>query len=391
MEQSSLPPTGPLSTPAHRTVRPAVAGLIAAALVTLPLLARLHSGTAVAESAPADGRPTVAVVIAKKGKAAAELTLPASLLPFQEAPVYARTNGYVKRWLADIGDHVKAGQLLLEIETPEVDRELKQSLAALAQTKANLHLARTSSERWQLLLKDRAVAQQEVDEKVSAFEARTADVAAAEANVERLRELQRFQKVVAPFEGIVTVRNIEVGQLVSAGSTTPNSWVFKVSKTQVLRLYVNVPQSNTRFIHPGMPAEIVLREVPGKSFQGKVLRTAGALDPQSKTMLTEIQLPNDGGELLAGMYVQVRFKLSLPDPLIVLPANTLIVRADGPQVAAVQNGTVHMKKIALGRDFGQQIEVLSGLGENESVVTNPTDSMREGTQVNVAKPAPEKK
>lgn len=396
MEHSSPPQAAPRSpdlpgTPGRPALRPWMLGLIAAGVICAPLLLRAPSGVAQAGPGGPATAPTVAVVPAKKGKAAADLSLPATLLPYQETPVYARTNGYVKRWLADIGDHVKAGQVLLEIDTPEVDRELKQDLAVLAQARANEHLARITAERWQQLIKDRAVSQQEVDERVSALEARVADVAAAQANVERLRELQRFQRVVAPFEGVVTARNIEVGQLVSAGTASAASFVFKVAKTQVLRMYVNVPQSSSRLVRPGMPADILFKEAAGKVFQGKVLRTAGALDPQSKTLQTEIQVPNDSGDLLAGMYVQVRFHLQLPDPLILLPANTLIVRADGPQVAAVQNGTVHMRKIALGRDFGQQIEILSGLNENEAVVTNPTDAMREGAQVIVAKPAaPEK-
>jgi RND family efflux transporter MFP subunit len=261
----------------------------------------------------------------------------------------------------------------------------------MGQVKANLDLARTTAERWQLLLKDKAVSQQEVDEKTGALAARQADLAAAEASVQRQQELKGFQHVVAPFDGTITARNVEIGQLITAGSNNPNSWLYKLSKIGTLRLYVNVPQTHVRLVQVGIPADVVLREYPGKVFPGKVLRTAGALDAQSKTLLTEVQVPNDKGELLAGMYAQVRFKLSQAEPTIILPSNTLIVRADGPQVAAVENNTVKMRKIVLGRDFGQQIEVIAGLNENELVVTNPPDSVHEGAQVKVAPPPAEKK
>jgi RND family efflux transporter MFP subunit len=364
--------------------------VVFAVLFGVGLLPRLQTSRAVAETAK-DTLPVVTVVPAKRGTPTTELSLPGTLQPFQETPVYARTNGYVKRWLVDIGAKVKAGQLLAEIETPEIDQELKQAVAARGQAKANLDLAKISADRWQVLLKDRAVAQQEVDEKVGAYDARKADLQAAEANVERLQDLQRFQQVVAPFDGVITARNVEVGWLINAGSSGPNNFLYKVAKTQVLRLYVNVPQSHTRLIRPDMPADIVIAEAPGKAFPGKVLRFSGALDPQSKTLLTEVQVPNEHGELLAGMYAQVRFKLTQAEPAILLPSSTLIVRATGPQVAAIQNNTVRVRKIILGRDFGQQIEVLSGVAENEMIVTNPTDAMREGAQVKIAQSTPEKK
>jgi RND family efflux transporter MFP subunit len=368
----------------------AVLIVVFAVLFGVGLLPRMQTSKAVAETAK-DTLPVVTVVPAKRGTPTTELSLPGTLQPFQETPVYARTNGYVKRWLVDIGAKVKAGQLLAEIETPEIDQELKQAIAARGQAKANLDLAKISADRWQVLLKDRAVAQQEVDEKVGAYDARKADLQAAEANVERLQDLQRFQQVVAPFEGVITARNVEVGWLINAGSSGPNNFLYKVAKTQVLRLYVNVPQSHTRLIRPDMPADILIAEAPGKAFPGKVLRFSGALDPQSKTLLTEVQVPNEHGELLAGMYAQVRFKLTQAEPAILLPSSTLVVRANGPQVAAIQNNTVHVRKIILGRDFGQQIEVLSGVAENELIVTNPTDAMREGAQVKIAQSTPEKK
>jgi RND family efflux transporter MFP subunit len=354
--------------------------VVLGALLAIGLWPRMQAGKATAAVA-ADSRPTVVVVPAKRAKLETDLVLPGTMLPIQETPIYARTNGYVKRWFIDIGAKVTAGQLLAEIETPELDRELKQAIANLGQAKANLHLARTTAERWKSILKEKAVSPQEVDEKLGAHEARKADLAAAEANVQRLEELKSFERVTAPFAGTITARNIDVGQLISAGNTDPNRWMFRIAKTDTLRIYVNVPQSHTRLIAPGVNTTLILREFPEKTFTGKVLRTAGALDSQSKTLLTEVQVPNPGGELLAGMYAQVKFTLNPPQPAIVLPSNTLIVHADGPQVAAVNNDTVHMRKVTLGRDFGTQIEIISGLKDTEMIVTNPTDSLREGVNV----------
>ena len=360
-----------------------VAALIGAAV--LPgLLASPPSHAQATANAAVDKDPsrlTVTVISAARSKPIVDLALPGTMLPIQETPIYARTNGYVKRFMFDMGAHVKAGALLAEIETPEIDRELKQAIANLEQARANRELARTTAERWKAVLKDNAVAPQEVDEKVGAYEARKADVAAAEANVQRLRELKQFERVVAPFDGTITLRSIEVGQLVGAGNPDPTRLMFKLAKTDTLRLFVNVPQSHVRLVQVGQPVEIVLREYPDHPFAAKVVRTAGALDPLSKTMLTEVQVPNDKGELVAGMYAQVRFALQQSSPAIVIPANTLIVRPDGPQVATVHDGAVHFRKIKLGRDFGQTIEVISGLQEKELIVTNPSDSIVEGVAV----------
>ncbi len=351
---------------------------------------RIQAGKAIAETHK-DTRATVVVVPAQRGKANTELTLPGTLLPAQETPIYARTNGYVRRWLVDIGAKVKAGELLAEIDTPELDRELKQAAANVQQVKANLALAKSTAERWQSLLKENAVSRQEVDEKASAYDARRADLAAVEANVQRLQELKSFQRVMAPFAGTITARQVEVGQLIASGSTDPNRWLFKLAKIDTLRMYVNVPQSHMRLVQTNAPVTVTLREFQGKPFEGKVMRTAGALDPQSKTLLTEVQVPNAEGTLLAGMYAQAKFTLTQTEPQILIPANTLIVRADGPQVAAVEKDVVHMRKLALGRDFGTQIEVLSGLNEKELIVTNPTDAMRDGVGVKtVMAPPPDK-
>jgi RND family efflux transporter MFP subunit len=368
----------------------AVAGLLVlTGLLGIGLIPRLNTQKANADVAK-DSRPNVSVILATRGAAASEISLPGTLLSSEEAPIYARTNGYVKRWLVDIGAKVGAGQLLAEIDTPEVDRELKQAVANVAAVKAHLDLDRTTAERWQQLLTRRGVSQQEVDEKVGAYEARKADYAAMEANVQRLQELKQFQRVVAPFAGTITARNVEVGQLINGGSNDPGRWMYKVARGGPLRLYVNVPQNAVRLIQAGAPVDVTLQEFPGKPFPGKVARTAGSLDAQSKTLLTEVQVPNEKGELLAGMYASVRFKVNQAAPTIILPSNTLIMRADGAQVASVANDIVHMRKVTLGRDFGQQVEIVAGLEEKEQIVTNPPDFLREGVAVRTQLPEAKK-
>ncbi len=365
----------------------AVVGLLGLFFL-LAVWPRLHAGKAVAD-VQKDMRPNVVVVAAQRAKANMELTLPGTLLPIQEALIYARTNGYVKQWKVDIGAQVKQGQLLAEIETPEIDRELKQALANQQQVKANMELARSTAERWKAVLQENAVSPQEVDEKISALKARQADYAASQASVERLIQMKSFQRVNAPFAGTITGRNVEIGQLISAGNPDPNRWMFKVAKMNTLKLYINVPQSHMRMIKMDMPVNVVLKEFP-QPFTGKVLRTAGALDPQSKTLLTEINVPNENSELTAGMFVQAKFALNQTEPNILLPANTLMVRQDGPQVAAVANNTVQLRKVKLGRDLGTQIEILSGVDEKDMIVTNPTDAMRDGVSVHMKVAEPDK-
>lgn len=361
--------------------------LVLVGLLGIGLIPRLQTQKANADI-PKDRSPIVNAIPATRTSAASELSLPGTLLPYQEAPIYARTNGYVRKWYVDIGAKVNEGQVLAEIDTPEVDRELKQAIANREQVKAHLELDRTTADRWKGLLERKGVSQQEVDEKIGAYEARKADYAAADANVQRLQETKMFQRVVAPFAGTITARNIEVGQLINAGSSQTSGWMYKLAKLSTLRLYVNVPQNAMRLVQAGLPVNVTLQEFPGKPFPGKVVRTAGALDPESKTLLTEVQVPNDKGELLSGLYASVRFKVNQTTPNIVLPSNTLIMRADGPQVATVADNVIHIRKITLGRDFGQQIEVVAGLNEKEMIVTNPPDFLHEGVTVKLAPPPP---
>lgn len=327
---------------------------------------------------------TVAVVHPQPADSAASLALPGNVQAYVETPIYARTNGYLKRWLVDIGAKVRAGQLLAEIDTPEIDEELRQSEAAEAQAVANLDLAQKTAERWQNLLKDDGVSRQEVDQNVSAYKARQADLSAAQANVQRLKDMQSFQKIVAPFSGVITARNIDVGALITAGSTQP---LFRLAQNNILRVYVNVPQSYSRSIFAGLAADLSVPEYPGHPFAGIVTRTAGAIDPASRTLLTEVQVPNPQGEILPGAYGTVQFHLKMAASPLVLPANTLLFRSEGTQVAIVKaGGKVHLQKVVLDRDLGTNVEIASGVEAGDAVIVNPSDSIAEGDSVVVEGP-----
>lgn len=355
-----------------------IVAVIAVAVYFLGVRPRQHATAAL--EARGGGLPSVTITTARRSPAANVLMLPASLRAFEEASIYARTNGYVQRWLADIGDHVKAGQTLALIEGPEVEQELAQSAAALQQAKANVALARSSATRWSDLVKQNAVAQQEVDEKLAALAAREADVAAAQANVSRLTQLKQYQTITAPFDGVVSARNIDVGSLITAGGAGRE--LFRISQTDTLRVYVNIPQAYIRSIKPGLAAEVSLGEFPGRIFEGKVARVAGSLDAASRTLLTEVQLDNKKGELLAGMFGQVTFHLTPGEPPVMVPSNSIVVRADGVQIVTVgADDTLHYQKIKVGRDFGTQVEVLTGLDDGARIVANPSDGLIEGTKI----------
>jgi RND family efflux transporter MFP subunit len=315
------------------------------------------------------------------------LVLPASILAFQDTAIYARTNGYLKRWLVDIGDSVRTGQLLAEIEAPEVDRELQETQASLAQIRANLELARTTAERYKALIKDEAVSPQEVDEKVAALEARKADFAAAQAKVKRLQEQKAFQRVLAPFSGTIVARNAEVGAIVTAGGSSSSPWIYKLVQADPLRVRVSVPQNYARLVKVGTPADLLVRELGEKSFSAKVSRMASAFDPATRTMVVELLVPNRDGQLNPGMYGQIRFHLVNENPPVMVPVTALLVGGDGVRVATVDsNNTVRLKQVKLGRDLGKQVEVLQGLAEGERVINNPQDTLADGQTVRIATP-----
>jgi membrane fusion protein, multidrug efflux system len=312
----------------------------------------------------------VNVATAQRDSKPKELILPGTFQAFNQTTIFPRSNGYVESWKVDIGDYVKAGQLLAEIATPEVDQQL-------AQARAQEEIAKLTADRWRDLLDKKVVSKQEYDQNEKAYEG-------AKANLQQLEKIQGFQQILAPFAGKIAARNIDVGTLVTAGTGNSGTPLFSLVQSDVLRVYVFAPQENAPSIREGLAAKIVLQEYPGQEFDGKVTRTAAALDPQSRTMQVEVQVPNQQGKLYAGMYGQVKFLLPDDNAPIVVPADAFVFRAQGPQVVTVTNDDrIHWQKISVGRDFGTQLEVLDGLKENTKVVMNPTDDLREGIQVQV--------
>jgi RND family efflux transporter MFP subunit len=366
----------------HRLARFAVYAVIAAIIIAAwGIFTRLQARAALKQEALAASVPVVRTVAPTHSDAGDELTLPGDLQPFIDAPIYARTSGYVKRWYADIGKHVKAGELLAEIETPEVDAQYRQAKADLATAEANNRLSQTTAARYQELRKTGLVAQQDVDNATGDAEAKKAQVESARQNLDRLLQMEGFNHIAAPFEGVVTARRIDVGALVSEGSTSGQE-LFHISSTSRLRVYVQVPQAYASWITPGMPAQLSLVERPDQRYPAKVLSTARAIDNTTRTLLTEFEADNPKGELLPGAYSEVH--LPLPPGLRSwrLPASTLLFRGDGLHVATVdaQNRVV-LNTVTLGRDFGTQIEILSGVAEGDRVIVNPSDSIEAGMQV----------
>ena len=318
----------------------------------------------------------------KRDSKSHELILPGNIQAFTEATLYARTNGYIKSWQTDMGCKVKAGDLLAEIEAPDVDAQLRQSAANLAQNRANLEIARLNFERTKDLLQKRVISQEEFDTSRTTLEAQQASVNAGVAGMQNLSVEQGFQKITAPFTGMITKRLVDIGTLVSSGGGSTGTMLFNLQQNDPLRIFVAVPQSESRSISLGMTARVLIQEYPGQNFEGTVVRTAGAIDPTSRTLLTEIDLPNPDGKLYAGMYGQVKFILKDLNSPILLTANALTFHPAGPQVAMVTNeNRIHWQDVKVGRDFGATLEITAGLEENATVVMNPTDDLREGTVV----------
>lgn len=340
--------------------------------------------------------PEVKVTRATRAPVQTSLTLPGSARAQIETPIYARINGYLKRFLVDIGDSVKKGQLIAEIESPEVEQQLRQARATLAvakatlaQNRANLTLAGISAKRWAALAKDHAVSQQEADEKQASYEAREADVQAAEAaimsqeaNVKRYEELLAFEQISAPFDGIVSSRSVDLGTLVSEGSTTSTRELFRIVQIDSLRVYVNVPESAMASVQPGLDVEVRFDAHPGRVWKGAVSRTARSADPASRMMQTEIRVENPDGVLSSGLYAQVAFQLKRATPPLLIPANALVIWPKGTFVAVVDGSSaVHYPAVQIGRDYGTQAEILSGLKEGDRVLVNPSTEIREGQKV----------
>jgi len=335
--------------------------------------------------------PTVATITAEPSSTGEELVLPGAVQAFIEAPIYARTNGYLKSWNTDIGTPVTKGQLLAQIETPEVDQQLTQALADLATARANESLSNSTNVRWQGLLATQSVSKQDADEKSGDAQAKKAAADSAAANVARLHDLESFKRVLAPFTGVITARNTDIGALINAGQSTGTE-LFRIADTTRLRIYVRVPEAFAAATKPGLEAELRFTEHPNRTFSATTVRTSNALDPTLRTLQVELQLDNARGDIFPGAYAEVRFKLPASAATLRLPANTVLFRSAGLQVATLDGQQrVKLKSIVQGRDFGSSIEVLSGLAPHETVVVNPPDSITDGALVRIAVPEPQPK
>jgi RND family efflux transporter MFP subunit len=333
--------------------------------------------------------PTVTVVAPKPGQSTSGLPLPAEIKPWVEAPIYARANGYLRRRFVDIGHHVEEGQLLAEIDTPELDQELERARALVAQAEAALEIAKITSTRWGGLSKTHAVSDQENEEKQADFKLKTATAESARAEVRRLEKLQSFTRVTAPFAGTITVRNIDSGDLIVAAG---GKELFHLAQTRTLRVFVQVPQSMARTILPGRTAEMTIAELPGRVFPAEVIRTAGVIADDSRTLLAELSVDNPKGEIIAGSYAQVRFTEAKMEDTLTLPTNTVLFRPEGPQIGVVlDGGRVELRTVKLGRDFGQTIEILTGVDAKDRVIVNPPDSLVGEAVVSVSESAKTKK
>src|SRR3984885_14049321 len=367
-----------------RLKRVALYVLIAAIIIEgWGIFTRTQTRAALRQDAIKSAVPTVIVTTPKSSDAGDELVLPGDVQAFTDAPIYARTSGYVKRWYADIGKPVKAGELLAEIETPEVDAQYRQAKADLASAEANSHLAQTTAARYQELRKTGLVAAQDVDNAQGDADAKTAQLESSRQNLQRLQQLEGFNRITAPFDGVVTARRIDVGALVNQGNTSGQE-LFHMTATSRLRVYIQVPQAYVDLIHPGLSAELNFPERPDRRYPAQVVSTSRAIDAGTRTLLTELEADNTKGELLSGSFAQVHLPLPVGTAIWRLPSNTLLFRADGLHVATVDaNSRVQLNLVRIGRDFGSEIEILSGVGADDRVILNPADSLLSGVQVRV--------
>ncbi len=366
-----------------------LAVVTAAVVVIAGILPRIQARTALRKETLAMAIPTVSVVQPKRSAPAQELVLPANVQAYVDAPIYARTNGYLKRWYVDIGARVKQGQLLAEIDTPEVEQQLRQARADQATAEANLNLSRITASRYADLLKTDSVSRQDADNAAGDYAAKQATLQSAQANVRRLQELQSFQKIYAPFTGVITARNTDIGALIDSGSSGGPRELFHMAQPDRLRVYVSVPEAYSQAAKPGMTAELVLSEFPGRRFQGTLVRTANAIDPTSRTLLVEIAVNNPTGTLLTGAYAEVHLQLPTAASSFLVPVNTLLFRSEGLRVAVAGDGQrVELRQVTIGHDFGTEVEVTSGLTGSENLIVNPPDSVVSGEAIRIAQPSP---
>ena len=396
--RSSRLPIAPHPDPAHAlqppqrvpaTVRIAVGTIILILLVGIAyrLIGRATEEHRLESTTKRDAILIVNITEPTLSGAGSEIALPGNTQAFDDTPIYARTSGYLKQWFVDIGQHVTKGQLMATIETPELDEQLEVSRADLKSAKADLNLADTTSKRYQNLLKLNSVSEQETDVAVSSAAAKRAAVEAAQANVRRLTQLQSFEKIYAPYSGIVTQRNTDIGDLINSGSSATSNTtkeLFHIASVNELRVFVAVPEVYAPDIHNGDPATLTLDEYPGQTFTGIVARNSGSIDSGSRTLNVEVDVNNHDSKLLPGAYVFVHFKIPRQSRRLSIPSNALLFRAEGLQVGLVRNGHVHLESVTIGKDDGRTVEIATGLSAHDQVILDPSDSLSEGQPVEIA-------
>ncbi len=361
-----------------------IAVVAVAALLVSGIWSRVKARTALNAETARAALPAVSVVSPKQTAAADEIILPGNVQPFITSPIYSRTNGYLKKWYFDIGAHVKKGQLLAVIQTPEVDQQLQQARSNLLTAQANLELAAITKTRYQGLLKSNAVSQQDADNAVGTYNATKSIVEADKAAVEQYTALVSFEKIYAPFDGVITARNTDIGDLINSGSSTGvKTDLFHIVQPGKLRVYVNVPEEYSQGIKAGMTADLSLAEFPDRRFQGTLVRTADDINMTTRTLLIEIDVDNPTGTLLTGSYAEVHLKIPMQKSTLLLPVNTLIFRSQGLHVGIVKDGKVVLTAVTAGHDFGNEIEIVSGLKTDDQVIINPPDSIVHGQQVQI--------
>src|SRR6202795_2382202 len=370
--------------PFRRWLITAIALIVVAGLLASGILSRVRARTKLKAVTNQVALTAVSVVSPKQTAPAEEIILPGNVQPFITSPVYARTNGYLKKWYFDIGAHVKKGQLLAVIETPEVDQQLQQARSNLLTAQANLELATITKTRYQGLLKTHAVAQQDADNAVGTYNANKAIVQADQAAVDQYAALVSFEKIYAPFDGVVTARNTDIGDLINSGSSAGvKTDLFHIAQPEKLRVYVNVPEEYSQGIRVGMTADLNLTEFPGRKFQGKLVRTSEDINLTTRTLLIEIEVDNPTGTLLSGSYAEVHLKIPGQASTLLLPVNALLFRSEGLRAGVVKDGKVVLTAVTPGHDFGSQIEIVSGLKPDDQVIINPPDSIVSGQQVQI--------
>jgi len=362
----------------------ALAVMAVAALLVSGIWSRVKAGANLRVETAQAALPAVSVVSPKRTTPTDEIILPGNVQPYITSPIYARTNGYLKKWYFDIGAHVKKGQLLAVIETPEVDQQLEQARSNLLTAQANLELASITKTRYQGLLKSNAVAQQDVDNAVGTYNANKAIVEADKAAVQQYSALVSFEKVYTPFDGVITARNTDIGDLINSGSSSAaKTDLFHIVQPGTLRVYVNVPEEYSQGLKSGMTADLTLAEFPGRKFQGKLVRTAEAINVTTRTLLIEIDVANPTGTLLTGSYAEVHLAVPTQASTFLIPVNTLLFRTEGLRVGIVKDGKVMLTAVTPGHDFGNEIEIVSGLKAGDQLILNPPDSIVSGEEVQI--------